>query len=351
MKYEECLEKIKASDKVILKQSEEAWKKVAKPLKSLGVFEEMVSRLAAAEGNVYPSIANPKVLVFCADNGVVEEGISQSTHEVTTAVAKAIALGESNINILARRAGATVSSYDVGMIDDIDEIATFKLCHGTKNIAKAPAMSKEEAIFAIEVGINAAKIAKDEGACVLGIGEMGIGNTTTSAAIISFLTDTKAKKITGRGSGLSDDGLKKKIKVIKKAIKLNAPNREDGIDVLAKLGGFDIAAMAGVCLAGAALKTPVILDGVISQAAALVACTIKPEVADYLVASHVSKEKAGKVVLDKLGLTAPIKAGLALGEGTGAALLIPLLNGVIDIYSGTHSFDSIGVKQYEKLSE
>lgn len=345
MKYLECLKRIVPTDKNIFKKSEMIWDSIAKPLKSLGIFENQISKLAAAQGNVYPDITSPRVLVFCADNGVVEDGVSQSGHEVTTAVAKAINAGESNVNIFAKRAGADVECYDVGMVDDID-IVTMKSKNGTDNIAKGPAMSKEDCVYAIEVGINAVEKAKADGVNIIAIGEMGIGNTTTSAAIISAITGSDPAIITGRGSGLSDVGLKKKISIIKKSIEINQPNKEDGLDVLSKLGGFDIAAMCGVCLGGATMGIPIILDGVISQAAAMCACRIMPDVKDYLLASHVSREAAGKLVLDDLDLKAPICADMALGEGTGAVLLLTILPSIIDIYSGKHSFDSIGVEQY-----
>ncbi|MDO5331353.1 MAG: nicotinate-nucleotide--dimethylbenzimidazole phosphoribosyltransferase [Bacillota bacterium] len=339
------MKKIEPTDKKILKKSERVWDSIAKPLKSLGIFEAQISKLAAAQGNVYPKISSPRVLVFCADNGVVEEGVSQSGHEVTTAVAKAISAGESNVNIFAKRAGADVECYDVGMIDNID-IPTMKNANGTANISKGPAMSKEDCVYAIEVGINAVEKAKSDGVNIIAIGEMGIGNTTTSSAIIAAITGTNPSIITGRGSGLSDAGLEKKITVIKKSIEINMPKSNDGLDVLSKLGGFDIAAMCGVCLGGAAMGIPIILDGVISQAAAMCACRIMPAVKDYLIASHVSREAAGKLVLDDLGLKAPICADMALGEGTGAVLLLSLLPSILDVYSGKHSFDSIGVDQY-----
>lgn len=345
MKYEETLALIKNADSAVIAQAKTNWNNVAKPLYSLGMLEEAIIRIAGAMGKDRFEFEKPMVLVFCADNGVVEEGISQSDHSVTTAVANALIEDNSNVNIMAKTCGAAVTCYDAGMVDDVC-ISPKEKCHGTKNIAKGPAMTTEECIRAIELGINAVAEHKAKGSNIVAIGEMGIGNTTTSTAIISAVTGASVESITGRGSGLSDEGLNRKINVIKKAIEINQPDINDGVDILSKIGGFDIAAMCGACLGGAALGVPVILDGVISQAAGLVAYIINPAVKDYLIASHVSKESAGRLVLEKLGLNAPIQANMALGEGTGAVALIPLLKMANAVYSGTHSFESINIDQY-----
>ena len=348
MTLQEALTQIKESDKRILKECKIRWDNVAKPLNSLGDFERLTARIGAASGSSDICIDKRRVLVFCADNGVVEEGISQSDHSVTTAVARALAEGSSNVNIFAKSVNAETEIYDVGMIDDLDipNLIVSKCANGTRNMTKGPAMTKEEAIFAIETGIRAVEKAKADGVDIVVIGEMGIGNTTTSAAVVSVLTNTDAEIVTGRGSGLSDEGLKRKVDVIRKSIELNRPDPADGLDVLAKVGGFDIAAMCGVLLGGAAIQFPVILDGLISCAAACCAKMIASESVDYMIPSHVSNEPAGKSVLSFLGLHGPIDAHLALGEGTGGVMLLPLLDMALKLYYGTHSFENIGIDAY-----
>ncbi|MBR5931767.1 MAG: nicotinate-nucleotide--dimethylbenzimidazole phosphoribosyltransferase [Lachnospiraceae bacterium] len=348
MTYQETIEKIKHADPDISRKCRENWDRVAKPLNSLGDFELLTAKIGAASGTEDICIDKRRVLVFCADNGVVEEGISQSDHSVTTAVAKALAEGTSNVNIFARNANAEVEVYDVGMTDDLDMegLIIRKCANGTKNLAKGPAMTREELLFAIEAGIAAAEKAKADGMDIVVIGEMGIGNTTTSAAVIAILTGSDPEIVTGRGSGLSDEGLRRKVAVIKESMRINQPDPKDALDVLAKTGGFDIAAMCGVILGGAAMHMPVILDGLISCAAACCAKTISPETVDYMIPSHVSNEPAGKTILDHLGLHGPIDAHLALGEGTGGVMLLPLLDMALSLYHGTHRFEDIGIDAY-----
>lgn len=347
MNYQETLNRIKAADKTILDQCKVNWNNVAKPLYSLGELEVLTAKIGAALGTSHPDISKRRAIVFCADNGVVEEGVSQTDHTVTTAVARALITGTSNINIFARIAGADTDIYDVGMVDDVPDMQTHKMIHGTANLSRMPAMTKEETIYAIEAGIAAAEKAKADGCGILVVGEMGIGNTTSSTAVLSVLLDRKVEDICGRGSGLSDEGLKKKIAAIKRGIEVNQPDPEDAFDVLMKVGGADIAAMCGVMLAGAALNIPVILDGLISGAAALIAYGLDPRTLDYMIPSHVSHEPGGSLVLDHLKLSPPIHAGMALGEGTGAVMLLPMLDMALALYEGDHSFDDIGIEAYK----
>ncbi len=346
MNYQETLNRIEAADKEVLKQCQINWNNVAKPLYSLGELEVLTAKIGASQGTDHPDVSRRRAIVFCADNGVVEEGVSQSDHSVTTAVAKALIAGSSNINIFSKVVGADVDVYDVGMVDDVSGMQQVKAVHGTANFTKMPAMTKEETIFAIEAGIAAAEKAKEDGCKILVIGEMGIGNTTTSTAILSVMLNLEVEKICGRGSGLSDEGLIKKIAAIKKGIELNKPDPSNAFDVLMKVGGADIAAMCGVVLGGAALKIPVILDGLISGAAALIAYGINPRTLDYMIPSHTSHEPGGSLVLDHLKLTAPIQAGMALGEGTGGVMLFPMLDMALALYEGDHSFDDIGIEAY-----
>lgn len=347
MNYSETRNRIQAADKTVLAACKESWNRVAKPLNSLGIFEALTAKIGAAQGSVHPDISRRRVLVFCADNGVVEEGVSQSDHTVTTAVAKALAEGTSNVNIFAKHAGAEVAVFDVGMKDDLSEVRKVKAFHGTENLSRGPAMTKEQALFCLEAGIHAAEEAKAEGCGILVIGEMGIGNTTTSTAILSVMLDENVETVCGRGSGLSDEGLRKKIAAIRNGIRISRPDPADPLDVLSKVGGADIAAMAGVILAGAALKLPVILDGLISGAAALIAFGIAPETLDYMIPSHVGNEPGARRVLESLKLQAPLKAGMALGEGTGGVMLLPLLDMALALYEGEHSFENIGIEAYQ----
>lgn len=348
MTYQETIEQMKEADPVIYQQCLTNWDHVAKPLHSLGDFEYLTSKIGAAQGTADICIDRKRVLVFCSDNGVVEEGISQSDHTVTTAVAKALVEGSSNVNIFAAEAGADVEVYDVGMVDDlnINGLIVQKSANGTRNLSKEPAMTKEQLIFALETGIHAAQKAKTDGIQIVVIGEMGIGNTTTSAAVASILLNQDPHLMTGRGSGLSDEGLKRKIKVIEQCIEVNQPDPNDPLDVLAKAGGFDIAAMCGVILGCAAVGLPVVLDGVISCTAGCCAKAIAPETWYYMIPSHVSNEPAGRAILDFLGLHGPIDAHMALGEGTGGVMLLPLLEMALKLYHGTHSFDDIGIEAY-----
>jgi nicotinate-nucleotide--dimethylbenzimidazole phosphoribosyltransferase len=348
MTFSETIKNIKTADAVAAVACKKAWNNVAKPLNSMGMFEDITCRMAAAQKKSRPSKDCPYTLVFCADNGVVEEGVSQSDSSVTSAVALSVARGESNVSIMAKKVGSKVFCYDTGMKDDINDpgISVFKRKNGTNNFTKGPAMSRDDAVYAIEVGINAAERAVTAGADILLVGEMGIGNTTTSSAVLHVLTKLPIEVLTGRGSGLSDEGLDRKKSAIGKCVEINKPDPSDAIDVLSKCGGFDIAAICGVCLGAAALDVPVILDGVISLAAALVAMKIKSECVSYMIASHVSKEPAAAAALKALGLEAPISADLALGEGTGAVLLLPMIDLALTLLYGGHSFNSIGVDAY-----
>lgn len=348
MTFSETIKNIKAADASAAAACKKAWNNVAKPLNSMGMLEDITCRMAAAQKKSSPTRDLPYTLVFCADNGVIEEGVSQSDNSVTSAVALSVARGESNVSIMAKKAGSKVLCYDTGMKDDVSEpgLLVFKRKNGTNNFTKEPAMSREDTFYAIEVGINAAEKAVASGADILLVGEMGIGNTTTSSAVLHVLTGLPIEVLTGRGSGLSDEGLARKKHAIGKCVKVNKPDPSDAIDVLSKCGGFDIAAMCGAYLGAAALDVPVILDGVISLAAALVAMRIKPECVSYMIASHVSKEPAAETALKALGLEAPISAGLALGEGTGAVLLLPMIDLALALLYGGHNFNSIGVDAY-----
>ena len=352
MTYAECLSRVARADESAYRECLRRWDAVAKPLHSLGLLETLTARMAAVQRTPVPHAAKKRVLVFCADNGVVAEGVTQSDASVTAAVAAALAGGSSNVNIMARSAGADVVAYDVGMATDVahPNLRRVKCAYGTANLARGPAMTREQAVFALEAGINAAAEAAADGCDVLVAGEMGIGNTTSSAAVLCALLGLAPEAVTGRGSGLDDAGLKRKVAAIRQCLETNRPDARDGLDVLSKCGGFDIAAICGVYLAGAALGVPVVLDGLISGAAALLAHRICPAAADAMLPSHMSREPGGHLALDALGMRAPIVADLALGEGTGAVALLPLLDMALAVLNGEHSFESIGMEAYTEQS-
>ena len=321
------------------------WDALAKPLGSLGVLEENVTKIAALSGK--HQLSRRTLLVFCSDNGVVAQGVSQSDASVTTAVAAALGRGDSTVNFMAKTANCTVLPVDIGMLEPTPPgVQTEKRMPGTHDITLGPAMTRETCICAIEAGFRLAEKQIKNGADILLLGEMGIGNTTTSAAVASILLHQSPEKLTGRGAGLSNDGLQRKIRAIDRAIQKNRPNPEDPIDVLTKVGGLDLAALCGVCLCGAKNQVPVLLDGVITNTAALCAVRLCPAVQGALIASHVSREPAAKLLLDALELQPCISAGLHLGEGSGAVLALPLLDQALAVYNSGHTFDALGIDAY-----
>ena len=349
MTLEEAKKQITSLNTKAMEEAVAHWNSIAKPLHSLGKLEDLVVQLAGIAGTPNVKIEKRALVVMCADNGVVEEGVTQSGQEVTAIVAENFLKAETTACIMAKNCGADVYPVDVGMAAETKVRTDLKVAYGTKNMAKMPAMTREEAIKAIEAGIFMAEELKNRGYQILATGEMGIGNTTTSSAVASVLMEEPVETMTGRGAGLTSEGLARKIKVIKDAIALHKPDREDAIDVLAKVGGFDIAGMAGVFLGGAALKIPVIMDGFISCVAALVAVSICPEVSGYILASHVSKEPAARLILEYLQKEAVIHGDMCLGEGTGAIALLPLLDLGIAVYHSMSTFEEIHVEQYEEL--
>ena len=321
------------------------WDALAKPLGSLGVLEENVTKIAALSGK--RQLSRRTLLVFCGDNGVVAQGVSQSDASVTTAVAAALGRGDSTVNFMAKTANCTVLPVDIGMVEPTPPgVQKEKQMPGTHDITLGPAMTRETCIRAIETGFRLAEKQIKNGADILLLGEMGIGNTTTSAAVASILLHQSPEILTGRGAGLSNEGLQRKIRAIDRAIQKNQPNPEDPIDVLRKIGGLDLAALCGVCLCGAKNQVPVLLDGVITNTAALCAVRLCPAVQGALIASHVSQEPAAKLLLDALELQPCISAGLHLGEGSGAVLALPLLDQALAVYNSGHTFDALGIDAY-----
>ena len=351
MKLEEILAGIRPADAIAMERAGQWWDGLAKPLGSLGLLEEMVVRIAGISGTEKVCLDRRKLLIFCADNGVVARGVSQSDASVTAAVARALGEGTSTVNHMALKAGCLVHPVDIGMAAHPAFPGLEDRCVrlGTADITCGPAMTREECLQAIWTGIALAGEQKKAGISLLLAGEMGIGNTTTSSAISCVLLGRPPKEMTGRGAGLSEAGWERKVEAIEKAIALNRPDPADPVDVLQKVGGLDLAAICGLCLGGAYYRIPVLLDGVITLAAALCAVRLCPNCRDALLASHVSGEPGALLILQELGLQAPIHAGLRLGEGTGAVAALALLDLALYLYHSGHTFGQLGIEAYRKL--
>ena len=326
------------------------WDSIAKPLRSLGTLESLIMDIAALTGDSKVDISKRAVVVCCADNGVVAEGVTQTGQEVTSRMASEMTRMNTSVCKMAEIAHADVIPVDLGMIHRVEDVLDYHIMNGTNNIARGPAMTKEQAIKAVSVGVDLVLKLKKAGYKILVSGEMGIGNTTTSSALVSALLNLPPETVTGRGAGLSDAGLHRKIWVIERAITVNRPNPRDPLDVLSKLGGLDICGIAGLFIGGAIHGIPVIIDGFISAVAALIAQRLCPGANISMMASHCSDEPAAKRVLMVLNKTPIINAGMRLGEGTGGVCLLPLLDMALAVYYGESTFDRVGIDAY-KLQE
>ena len=318
---------------------------LTKPPGSLGRLEEIALRLAVLRGGP-PSVARPVIFTFAADHGVVAEGVSAYPQSVTGQMVENFLRGGAAVSVLARHASARVVIADLG-VNGPERIAeglvVRRLGPGTANMARGPAMSREQAVRGIEVGAELAEAALDEGADLLATGEMGIGNTTAAAAITAAITGHDPEMVTGRGTGVDDVTFKRKVETVRRALDVNRPDPRDGLDVLARVGGFEIAGLVGVILAGAARRVPVAIDGFISGAAALVAVTLAPEARHVLFAAHRSAEPGHARLHAHLGLVPYLDLEMRLGEGTGAALFIHLARAAARIYGEMATFKSAGV--------
>lgn len=321
---------------------------VAKPIGSLGHLESLLAKIAAIYNDDDLNIKKKCVLVFCADNGVVAEGVAQSNEKVTTAIAQMMAIKKSSVCIMAQAAGAQVFPIDVGMKDTVDGLLPHKLMPGTANIVEGPAMTMERTLKAIELGISLVKEKQAEGFRLIAVGEAGIGNSTTASAIATVLLARPVIEMTGRGAGLSDEGLERKRAVIEKAIKVNKPNPDDPLEVLSKLGGLDIAAMTGVFIGGGLYGVPIVMDGMISAVAALCAVRLNPQIHNFIIPSHLSAEPAGEPLCRALNLEPILHADMRLGEGTGAVALFSLLDMAAAVYHKAATFTDIAVDEYRR---
>ena len=318
---------------------------LTKPPGSLGRLEELAARLVALTG-APPRIAQPVIFTFAADHGVVAERVSAYPQSVTAQMLENFLRGGAAVNVLARACGARVVVADFGVANTIvadDALVRCAVAAGTANMARGAAMTREQAETVIERGAELAMQAVDDGADLLATGDMGIGNTTAASAITAAITGAAVESVTGRGTGVDDDGWRRKVDVVRRALAVNRPDPRDGIDVLAKVGGFEIGGLVGVILAGAARRVPVALDGFIAGAAALVAAAISPAAVHAMFASHRSAEPGHAKALAHLGLEPYLDLGLRLGEGTGAALFVHLARAAVRIYAEMATFKSAGV--------
>ncbi len=347
MQLEEIVKRIRPLDESAMQSARDRQKILTKPAGSLGRLEELSIQLAGMTANLFPSLERKVVIVMAADHGVTVEGVSAYPAEVTSQMVLNFLRGGAAINVLARQAGARVVVVDMGVAVEIDDesgkLIRRRVGAGTMNQAQGPAMRREQALASIQSGIEIAESEISRGADILATGDMGIGNTTASAAVACALMKQSPESVTGRGTGVDDDGLKRKINVITRALKINKPNADDALDVLEKVGGFEIGGLTGVMLASAANRKPVVIDGFISTAAAMIAAALVPAVHDYMIAAHVSQERGHAMMLEWLGLKPLLDLNLRLGEGTGAALAFHLAEASTKILKEMATFGEAGV--------
>jgi nicotinate-nucleotide--dimethylbenzimidazole phosphoribosyltransferase len=348
MLLKEALEAISGLNRAKMELTQRRLDSLTKPLGSLGRLEDMVRQLAGITGDTLPKVNRKAVVIMCADNGVTEEGVSSCPKSVTATVTQNFMRGITGINVLARHAGAEILVVDIGVDEEISDpgIIKRKIRRGTWNIKNGPAMTREEAVRAMEIGIEMVGRLREKGVNLLGTGEMGIGNTTTSSAVATVLTGREAGEMIGKGAGLSAEAFEHKKEVVRQAIAVNRPDPQDAVDVLAKLGGFDIAGLAGCFIGAAAYRIPILVDGFISAAAALVAVKIKPEVSDFIFPSHGSAEPGSRMIMEALGKEPYLQLQMRLGEGTGAVLAFHIIDAAVAAYTQMGSFEDAEIEQY-----
>ena len=347
-KIEETLKKIKPLDKAFIDKAQVRLDSLTKPQGSLGRLEELAKQVVAIREDERPRLDKKVIFTFAADHGVTEEGVSAFPKEVTPQMVFNFLNGGAGINVLARQAGAEVAVVDMGVDFDFKGVPGLlhrKVVQGTRNMVKGPAMTKEEAEDCLLVGIDIANEYAARGYNLFGTGEMGIGNTTPSSAIIAVISGKSVKEVTGRGTGIDNPAFENKVKVIEKAIEVNNPNRSDAMDVLSKVGGAEIAGIAGLCLGAAANRIPVLIDGFISTAGALIAYEMEPKVKEYMISAHRSVEAGHKFMLNHMGLNPLVDLDFRLGEGTGAAVGMNIVESALRIYNEMATFAEASVSE------
>jgi nicotinate-nucleotide--dimethylbenzimidazole phosphoribosyltransferase len=347
-KISDTITSIRPLDEKTMAEARERQDNLTKPQGSLGQLESLSIQVAGIKGNPRPRIIHKVIFVLAGDHGVTEEAVSAYPAEVTPQMVYNFLRGGAAINVLARHVGTRVVIADLGVASILEthpDLKDWKVAMGTRNMCKGPAMSRKEAIHSVEAGIDLVEEELTKGIDILGTGDMGIGNTTPSSAITASITGADVASVTGRGTGLNDEGWERKVKIIQRALEINRPDPKDPLDVLSKVGGFEIGGIAGVILAGARHRIPVVIDGFISGAAALIATSLSPQVKPYLIASHQSAEQGHKIILEHLGLKPLLTLDLRLGEGTGAALGLFLVEASLKILDEMATFAEAGVSE------
>lgn len=336
------LPELKLPDEEVRLQAQARLDSLTKPVGSLGRLEEVAAHYLAMTGNVSAPRLDPVVFTLAADHGVTAEGVSAYPQSVTAQMVKNFVHGGAAVNVLARHAEASLRLVDMGVAEDLGDHAGLldrKIAFGTNSFLREPAMSREQALQSIQVGMDLAESACADGKNLVAIGEMGIGNTTASAAVVAVLTGQGVEIVTGRGTGVDDQTLKRKISVIEQALDLHHPSSSNPIEVLTKVGGFEIGGMAGLILGASACRVPVVLDGFIAGASALLAVALEPRCREYLFASHLSREPGHRIVLEHLKLDPMLDLRMRLGEGTGACLAVTLIHAALKIYREMATFE------------
>ena len=351
MKLEEIIKDIKPLDDAALRAAQARQDTLTKPRGSLGRLEELSIQLAGMKADPFPSVERKAVIVMAADHGVAHEGVSAYPSDVTAQMVLNFLRGGAAINVLARQAGARVTVVDIGVAADVEPLPGLlrrKVMCGTRNLAEGVAMTRDEAEQAIQVGVDVLNEEATRGLDLVATGDMGIGNTTPASAIVAAITELPVAQVAGRGTGIDDQGLERKIKVIERALTVNQPDADDAMDVLHKVGGLEIAGLAGVMIAAAHHRIPVVVDGFISTAAAMIAVGLAPGVRNYLISAHQSMEVGHRAMLRYLRLWPLLDLNLRLGEGTGAVLAFHLIEASTRILREMATFDEAGVSDKEE---
>ena len=347
----EILAEIKPVEQEWIQRARQRTAQLVMPTRALGRLHEISERICGIRQTLEPAVNQKAILVMAGDHGVVEEGVSAYPQEVTPAMVRTFLAGGAGINAISRQVGADVWVLDIGIIPDLgaaglkgaERLLVEKIGNGTANFAKGPAMSRQQAEKTLLIGFDQASRLIEQGADILGAGDMGIGNTTPSAAVGALLTGASLTKMVGRGTGVDDAGLARKREVIRRGLEINRPDPADGLDVLAKVGGFEIGGIAGLILAGAFHRRAVVIDGFISTAGALIADALCPSIKDYLFAGHCSEEPGHRIMLKHLGLDPILDLGMRLGEGTGAALAMGVMQSAVRMFREVLTFEEADV--------
>ena len=345
----QTLDAIRPVDRTVMAAAQREIDYCLKPPGSLGKLETMARQIAGITGQVHNAIKKKAIVVMMADNGVYTEGVAMYPQDITRIGAEFVTTGRMGVNFLARQAGADIIAVDIGIQVDVDlpGVINRKVRYGTANFLKEPAMTREEAIQAIEAGIEVTNDAIDRGYDLIGTGEIGIGNTTASSAVLFAFTGAPIDRVVGRGAGLTDEAFARKKAVVEEAVRLHQPDPDDPLDVLAKVGGLDIAGMVGTYLACAARRVPVVTDGLISNVAALAAMRCKPEAVQYMIPSHISFEPGAKLLKEITGLEPMLDMDMRLGEGTGCALVFTIIEAALRLIEEMGTFAVLGKSRDE----